>query len=276
MDVMSQPISVIQVGLVGACGKIGVELSKSLGQCLDIDLVLAIDTGKNGCLLTEMAGPDAPAIFVESDLEAALQKKTIDVLVDFTHPDAAKKNALIALSHQVAPVIGTSGITSADQEEIRAAAEQYQTPAMIVPNFALGAVLMMKFAEIAAKWFLDAEIIEMHHDQKADAPSGTAYHTAEKIATARQKQPQRREELLKIPCVRGGLVQSVPIHSVRLKGLMAHQRVIFGASGETLTLSHDSIDRTTYNEGVKLAIREIRKQRGLVIGLDTLLFQDQK
>ncbi len=273
---MFQPNSSIKVGLAGACGKIGVELSKSLGQCPDMDLVLAIDTGKSGHCLQEIAGPDAPPLKIEGDLNSAFKKQPVDVLVDFTHPDAAKKNALIALSHKVSPIIGTSGLTDLDQEEIRLAAMRHQTPAMIVPNFALGAVLMIKFAEIAAKWFPDAEIIEMHHDQKIDAPSGTAYHTAEKIAAARSQVPQKREELLKIPGVRGGMVKSVPIHSVRLKGLMAHQRVIFGASGETMTLSHDSIDRTTYNEGVKLAIREVRKQNGLVVGLESLLFQDQK
>lgn len=271
---MSKTIVPIKVCLVGACGRVGAELSKSLGESLDIEIVLAVDLRHKGCSLRELVGPEAPDLIIDHDLESALMREQVDVLVDFTHPAAAKKNALRAIAHQVAPVIGTSGISSSDQEELRKASETHSVPAMVVPNFAIGAVLMMKFAEMAAKWMSDVEIIELHHDQKADAPSGTAYHTAELIAAGRGHQSEAKEEIIHIGGVRGGMVQSVPIHSVRMKGLMAHQQVLFGSQGETLTISHDCLDRTTYTEGVKLAIRKIRKQKGFIVGLDALLFQD--
>ena len=270
---MSKAIVPIKVCLVGASGRVGAELSKTLGESPDIEIVLAVDLHHKGCSLRELVGPEAPDLIIDHDLECALTREQVDVLVDFTHPAAAKKNALRAIAHQVAPIIGTSGITALDQEELREACEKEGVPVMVVPNFAIGAVLMMKFAEMAAKWMPDAEIIELHHDQKADAPSGTAYHTAELIAAARKNQPEAATELIHVEGVRGGVVNSVRVHSVRMKGLMAHQQVIFGSQGETLRISHDCLDRTTYTEGVRLAIREIRKHKGLIVGLDSLLFQ---
>jgi 4-hydroxy-tetrahydrodipicolinate reductase len=146
-------------------------------------------------------------------------------------------------------------------------------PGMVVPNFAIGAVLMMRFAEIAAAWLPDCEIVEMHHDRKEDAPSGTAQMTAQRIGKARTEEPTRLPRAaIKVEGVRGGSVAAVPIHSVRLPGLVAHQIVMFGGPGETLTLRHDSMDRASFMSGVKLCVRKVRTLEGLAVGMDKLIF----
>ena len=166
-----------------------------------------------------------------------------------------------------------TGISEANLEAIRELCEKHNTPGMYVPNFAIGAVLMMHFAEIAAKWLPDAEIIEFHHDRKEDAPSGTAMLTAEKIGNARVSSPTPLPKpLLKAEGARGGLVKEVPVHSVRLPGLLAHQEVIFGGPGETLTIRHDSLDRASFMQGVKLCAKSVRNLKGLTVGLDKILF----
>jgi 4-hydroxy-tetrahydrodipicolinate reductase len=195
------------------------------------------------------------------------------VLVDFSTTASAPVHAEAALRRGVAPIIGATGLGKDALRDIARLCAEHNTPAMYVPNFAIGAVLMMKFAEMAAQWLPDVEIIELHHDKKEDAPSGTSMRTAELISAARKAKPgHRARPSFKVEGVRGGLYQDVTIHSIRLKGLLAHQEVIFGGSGEVLTLRHDSLDRSSFMEGVKLCAREVWKLQGLTVGMDSILF----
>lgn len=268
---MGRPSGIIRVCLVGAAGKMGQETARALAQATGIEVVSAVDRAHPGESLRAIAGPRAPELVIQDKVGAALDADEAHVLVDFTQPGAAANHAESALKRGVAPVIGTSGLSAQDLREMAQAAAENQTPAMVVPNFAIGGVLMMRLAQQAAKWLPEVEIVEMHHDQKLDAPSGTAARTAELIASARQEAPRRAEELVKVEGVRGGSVAGIPVHSVRLKGLVAHQMVMFGGQGETLTIRHDSLDRTSFMPGVILAVREVWNRTGLTIGLDDLL-----
>lgn len=210
------------------------------------------------------------------DLAALLGQTKPDVLVDFTVPDAVMPNARAALSARVAPVVGATGLTETDLAELRELCARHDTPALVAPNFAIGAVLLMRFAAEAARFLPDVEITEMHHERKIDAPSGTAVRTAQLIADARGEAgvvplspPSGVFE--SAPGARGGKVGSVPVHSIRLPGFVASQEVIFGGPGQRLSLRHDSIDRTSFMPGVVLAIRRVRSLPGLVVGLENLL-----
>ncbi|MBX7133340.1 MAG: 4-hydroxy-tetrahydrodipicolinate reductase [Fimbriimonadaceae bacterium] len=254
----------VRVCVAGAAGRMGMESVKALAQADGIEVVAAVDRVRIG----ETAYPGAPAL--SADLGAGLADAT--VLLDFTHPEVAADNASLALSRGVAVVIGTSGVSRDQLDRLRVQAEEAQTPVLVVPNFAIGAVLMMQFAALAAKWMPSAEVIEMHHDQKLDAPSGTATRTAEIIASSRNQAPAVKEgTIMKVACARGGMVESVPVHSVRLPGLVAHQMILFGGPGETLTIRHDSLDRTSFMPGVVLAVRRVWELEGLRIGLDTVM-----
>jgi 4-hydroxy-tetrahydrodipicolinate reductase len=270
---MSLTNNSIKVCLTGARGKVGSTLARTLPSTQDIQVRIALDVQGVGQSLQTTAGPSAPDILVESDLAAALKQEAVDVLVDFSHPTVAAHHALTALQHRVAPIIGTSGLKPQEIEQIRESCLKYETPALIVPNFAIGSILSMKLAELVARWLPQVEIIEYHHDQKADAPSGTALRTAQRIAAARKNTSVPQEELITVEGVRGGRVEEIPVHSVRLKGIMARQDIIFGGNGETLVIQHNAIDRTIYLEGVKLAIRKVRGLQGLVIGLESILFE---
>ncbi|MCO5296396.1 MAG: 4-hydroxy-tetrahydrodipicolinate reductase [Fimbriimonadaceae bacterium] len=264
-------MSAVRVAIAGVAGRMGREVARSLSGSKEFEVVVAVDRAAGGTSLRELVGPSAPDLVVAERLGEALDAVPCDVLVEFTHPSAAFDHAESALRRGVAPVVGTSGLDDASLRELALMCEETGTPAMVVPNFALGAVLMMRFAEMAARWMPHCEVIEMHHDRKADAPSGTAQLTASRIAAARKTAPALREELLHVEGARGGTVQGVPVHSVRLPGLVAHQLVVFGGQGETLTLRHDSLDRSSFMEGVALCVRRVRSLHGLVIGLDTLL-----
>jgi 4-hydroxy-tetrahydrodipicolinate reductase len=177
------------------------------------------------------------------------------------------------MSRGIPFVSGVTGISNQVVEDIRRLTERHSTPAMLVPNFAIGAVLLMRFSEMAAKWIPDAEIIEFHHEKKVDAPSGTAMLTAQRIAAARTSDPVTPPtQVVKAAGARGGDVDGVPVHSVRMPGLLAHQLVMFGASGELLTLRHDTVDRAVYMPGIKLCVRGVRSLSGLTMGMDRLLF----
>ena len=215
-----------------------------------------------------------PDLVVEGKLGIGLDNARADVLIDFTIASAASMHAESALKRKVAPLIGTTGLESQMLREIKRLCEEHDTPAMYVPNFAIGAVLMMRFSELAARWMPDVEIVEMHHDGKLDAPSGTSMRTAELIDAARQSRPAAKAKpAFKVEGVRGGSHKDVPIHSVRLRGLVAHQQVMFGGNGEVLTIRHDSLDRASFMEGVKLCAREIRNLKGLTVGMEPLLFR---
>jgi 4-hydroxy-tetrahydrodipicolinate reductase len=212
------------------------------------------------------------------DLVKEIEKGQPDVMIDFTVPASVRNNIVVALSHRVAPIVGTTGLSADDRSEIAKICIESKTGALIAPNFALGAVLLMQFAREAAKYFPDAEIIEMHHEKKLDAPSGTAVLTAEMIAEGRQGAPPTalpEDAFEKIKGSRGGkAVGNIPVHSVRLPGFVASEMVVFGGAGQTLTLRHDSIDRLSFMPGIVYAVRQaerIKSGAELIYGLENLL-----
>ena len=229
-----------------------------------------IDAVKNDSEL-EFDG-EVDGMKVEKNLSDAIEKFKPDVMVDFTRPDSVFKNVMTALEKKVSPVVGTTGLTDEQKNKIRDAAEKNNTPAFIAPNFAIGAVLMMLLSQKVAKYMPDVEIIELHHDKKLDAPSGTAELTAKMIAEVREKHFQGNpDEKEKIPHSRGADYEGMKIHSVRLPGYVAHQEVIFGGLGQTLTIRHDSTGRDSFMPGVLLACKKVRGLKGLTVGLDKIL-----
>jgi 4-hydroxy-tetrahydrodipicolinate reductase len=251
----------IRVAVLGAAGKMGREVCRALADARDMDLVAAVDP--------DHAGQDVSGVVVGS-LDA-LDQAGAGVAVDFTRASSVLGNARRCLERGVHVVIGTSGVAPDELEEIGRLAERGDANAFVAPNFAIGAVLMMRFAEQAARYFDAAEVIELHHDQKADAPSGTAIATAERIAAVRagEWKPPGGDEAHR--GARGADVEGVRIHSVRLPGLVAHHEVILGGPGQTLRIRHDSADRTSFMPGVLLAIRSVASRPGLTVGLDALL-----
>lgn len=244
----------IKVAVLGAKGRMGSETVKAISAAVDLELVAQLD--------------------LEDSLET-LTAQGAQVIVDFTHPDAVMKNLEFAINNGIHVVVGTTGFEDKRLAEIKGWLDKnQQVGAVIAPNFGLGAVLMMQFAAKAARYFESVEIIELHHPEKADAPSGTATRTAELInqerkAANRPAMPDKTSTSL--PGARGAKVGEVPVHSVRLRGLVAHQEVLLGDQGETLSIRHDSIDRTGFMPGVLLAVREVVKRPGLTFGLEHLM-----
>jgi 4-hydroxy-tetrahydrodipicolinate reductase len=233
-------------------------------------LVAAIDANANGEVLP---GEDGGSLTVTDEIDALSQAEA-DVVVDFTHPKAVMDNIRWCVRHAVDIVVGTTGLTVEDFDEIRGLIEEEgsESNVFVAPNFALGAVLMMRFAADAAKHFPFVEIIELHHDGKADAPSGTAIATAHVVARARGEAPRRRvESEERVEGARGATIEGISVHSVRLPGLVAHQEVILGAPGQTLSIRHDSTDRASFMPGVMLAVKNIKRHPGLTIGLENIL-----
>ena len=247
----------IKVGVIGAKGRMGSETVKAITNSKDLELVSAIDLG---------------------DLLDSLVKSGAQVIVDFTHPDTVMKNLEFAINNGISVVVGTTGFDENKLNQIRTwLAKNPKVGALIAPNFGLGAVLMMQFAAKASKYFESAEIVELHHPNKADAPSGTALRTAEMITESRKaakKDPMPDATTSSLSGARGAKVGDVPVHSVRLRGLVAHQEVILGDLGETLTIRHDSIDRTGFMPGVLLGIRKIVTTPGLTYGLEYFMDLD--
>lgn len=251
----------IRVAVLGACGKMGREVVRAVASADDMELVGACDVVCEGL----------PAVEVQSDFEAMLNETKPDVVVDFAKP-FVMANAVLALERAVAPIIGTTGLKPEELEVLDRFAQQAGIAAMVIPNFAVGAVLMMKFAAEAAKYMPDVEIIELHHDKKIDAPSGTAIMTAEMIDAARKSaEAEPVKSAGADHPARGEKRNGIHVHSVRLPGLVAHQEVLFGGTGQTLSIRHDSIDRTSFMPGVLLAIRRAKEFRGLIYGLDGLM-----
>ncbi len=252
----------IKVLVNGALGRMGRTVCGAVNDDSELELVGAVDAYAG-----EVCG-----LTVETNLDAALKRLAPDVMVDFTRPAVVFDNVMIALANKVSPVVGTTGLSDEAKEKIRALAEANDTPAFIAPNFALGAVLMMLLSRQVAKYMPDVEIIELHHDKKLDAPSGTAELTAKMIAEVRPPHKQGHpDEVERLPHVRGAEVDGIRIHSVRLPGYVAHQEVIFGGLGQTLTIRHDSTGRDSFMPGVVLACKKVRNLRGLTVGLDKLL-----
>lgn len=262
----------IKVAVSGAAGRMGREVVKTVCAQSDMQLVGAIDRERAGEDSGMVSGIAANGVPIQDRPAEALDQIRPDVLVDFTIASASAHIAQMAIKRGVRAIIGTSGLSAQERSAIRQEAEQQGVAALLVPNFAIGAVLMMKFAEQAARYFPNFEIIELHHDKKLDAPSGTASRTAEHLSRCRtEKARSFAREKVTIDGVRGGELAGVKIHSVRLPGLVAHQEVLFGGEGELLTIRHDSLDRASFMPGVLLAIRGVGGLRGLVVGLENLL-----
>lgn len=242
----------MRVGVLGAKGKVGATMCEAVRSAADLTLSAEVDAG------------DALSLFTDS---------ATDVVIDFTHPDVVMDNLKFLIGNGIHAVVGTTGFTDARIEQVRSwLAAGPDIGVLIAPNFAIGAVLSMHFAQKAAPYFESAEVIELHHPQKADAPSGTATRTAQLIAEARKGLPPNPDATSTgLPGARGADVDGIPVHSVRVTGLVAHQEVLFGTMGETLTIRHDSLDRTSFVPGVLLAVRHIAQRPGLTIGIEALL-----
>lgn len=261
----------IRVAVAGAKGRMGQEVVKMVLGDPELSLVAAIDSTLDGVPVSEVLGLETPVLFYRS-LTYALDATQPDVLVDFTVPDSVKTNAVAAIDAGVRPVIGTTGLQPEEIEQLDHRCRQRGIGGIVAPNFAIGAVLMMHFAALAAKYFPHVEIIEYHHDQKLDAPSGTSLKTAELISLARKEMKQGHPlEEERLDGVRGGYYHGFRIHSVRLPGLVAHQEVLFGAPGQTLSIRHDSMNRESFMPGVNLAIKKVMTLQGMVYGLEHLL-----
>ena len=258
----------IKVVVQGALGRVGREIIKTLCREPKTQIVGAVelDVAEDSLPMPDRYG----GVPFSSDLDYILTSCQPDVLVHFTIAHATMPAVRIATKRGVNLVIGTTGLTANDIAEIDRLSLAHQVGAVVAPNFALGAVILMHLAKVAAKYFDYAEIIELHHHLKADAPSGTALSTAKAMAEAKGK-PFSVPEQRKASNSRGEQVEGVTIHSVRLPGLMAHQEIMLGGPGQTLSIRHDTINRECYMPGVMLAIKEVVKRKGLIYGLDTLL-----
>ena len=268
----------------GALGRMGSEVVNSVLNSSDCELVAAIDTNKknNGENISQLLNLKKSDVLVSNDLEGSLcsisqdyrNEKIKPVLVDFTHPDSVYENTRSAIAYGISPVVGTTGLTPSQINDLAIFAQKANIGCAIIPNFSVGMVLLQQAASVAAKFYDNIELIEMHHNQKADSPSGTCIKTAEMIEEYPKKYNQsliKESESLK--GVRGGVRDSgLNILSIRLPGLLAHQVVIMGSPGETYTIKHDTIDRKAYMPGVLQAIRKIGKFDSLIYGLEKLIF----
>jgi len=242
----------MRVAVLGSKGKVGATMVQAVTAAEDLSLSAEVDAGDPLNLLTD---------------------SNTEVVIDFTHPDVVMANLEFLIDHGIHAVVGTTGFTDERLQKVRSwLAAKRGVSVLIAPNFAIGAVLSMHFAKQAAPFFESVEVIELHHPQKADAPSGTAARTAALIAEARKGLPPNPDATSTgLPGARGADVDGVPVHSVRLAGLVAHQEVLFGTLGETFTIRHDSIDRTSFVPGVLLAVRRVAEHPGLTIGIESLL-----
>jgi len=243
----------IKVGVLGARGRMGAEVVRAVQEAADLELVAALDLGDS--------------------LETLLSEQA-EVVVDFTTPDSVMANLEFLLAHNIHVVVGTTGFNETRVVQVRSWLTNSKSGVLIAPNFAIGAVLMMEFAAKAAHYFESAEIVELHHPNKVDAPSGTAVRTAELMSESRKAAGINQvpdATTTSLPGARGAMVGSVPIHSIRLRGLVAHQEVLPGGIGETLTIRHDSIDRVGFMPGVLLGIRKVSAYPGLTFGLENYM-----
>jgi 4-hydroxy-tetrahydrodipicolinate reductase len=236
----------VNVIVNGAFGKMGQEAAKAISAATDLDLVASLGRG--------------------DDLAAEIARLKADVVLDLTTPGAVFDNAVVIINAGARPVIGTTGLSEQEISQLTSLCETKKRGGMIVPNFAIGAVLAMRFAEISAKYFEYAEIIEMHHEEKADAPSGTAMKAAQMISAVRPNKAALSTETVK--GAMGARVNSVPVHSVRMPGLLAHLQVMFGSEGQTLTIRHDALGRDAFMPGIVLSCQKVMLLNELVYGLE--------
>ena len=243
-----------RVGVLGARGRMGQQVCKAVDAASDLYLVAMVDAG---------------------DLLSSVADAGAQVLIDFTHPDVVMDNSRFALDHGIHAVVGTTGFTAERLDTVREwLAEHPGLGVIVAPNFGIGAILSMKFAQTAARFYESAEVIELHHAGKVDAPSGTAVRTASLIAQARAEAglgPVPDATVQSLEGARGAEVDGVHVHAVRAPGLVAHQEIIFGTEGETLTIRHDSLDRSSFMPGVLLAARSVPSHPGLTVGIESLL-----
>jgi 4-hydroxy-tetrahydrodipicolinate reductase len=259
----------IRVGVFGAGGRMGSTVCRAVLDAPDLELVAAVDPFHAGIDLDQLG---VPGTHLQVAAKAtALEAAGAQVAVDFTVVDAARANLRWCAEHGVHAVVGTTGFADDELVEYAELFGRSSANAVIAPNFAIGAVLMMRFAELAAPFFDSAEIIELHHEHKVDAPSGTALHTAQRMAAASKEWLDDPTTTVVAPGARGGAVEGIAIHSVRLRGLVAHQEVVLGTTGQTLSIRHDTIDRSSFMPGVLLAVRKVADAPGLTVGLDALL-----
>ena len=261
----------IRVGVIGAAGRMGLMVCRAVAEADDMALVAAIDRSKVGQNVGALIGHPEIAVPISDELDRLLEAEA-EVAIDFTHPDVAMENIRFCIDHAIHLVVGTSGISQEDLQAIERMIgdEGAESNVIVASNFALGAVLMLRFAAQAVRFFPAVEVVELHHDQKADAPSGTAIATVQRIEQERAE-PWRGPLDESLEGVRGGDVDGIRIHSVRLPGLVAHQEVIFGGQGQTLTIRHDSTDRSSFMPGVLMAARAVMTRPGLTVGLEPLL-----
>lgn len=258
----------MRVGVIGAGGRLGTVACHALAGADDVELVAAVQPSAAGQDLGDLVGV-GHGVQVAGDLDALAG--AVDVAVEVTRPPNGARHAARLLELGVHAVVGTSGVTDDEVDELRPRAEGAGVNVLVVPNFALGAVLLQQFAEQAARHLPHVEVVELHHDGKADAPSGTALATAGRIADARAAAPTVVGGDDEHPGARGFTHRGVPVHAVRLPGLVAHQEVLFGGTGELLTLRHDSMSRESFAAGILLAVRGVPDLSGVTVGLDALL-----
>ncbi len=271
--------STIPVVVNGAGGKMGREVIKAVSSASDMTLVGAVDSNPDyiGQDVGEIAGCGPLEIPIVNDLQSVLVLATTSkiqgVMVDFTHPDGVYENVRSAIAYGVRPVVGTTGLSNQQIKELGEFADKASTGVLIIPNFSIGMVLLQQASVVASKYFDNVEIIELHHNQKADAPSGTAIKTAQMLAGfGKTYNPPLVEEKEHLQGARGSVAEdNIRIHSVRLPGLIAHQEVIFGAQGQIYTLRHDTTNRSCYMPGVLLAIRKVVELKSLIYGLEKIL-----
>ena len=269
----------IPIVVNGAAGKMGREVIKAVAEADDLMLLGAVDRNPKviGQDAGEVAGIGAVEVPILDDLQGILvmatQEQIQGVMVDFTHPDGVYENVRTAIAYGVRPVVGTTGLSTEQIGDLADFAEKASTGALIIPNFSIGMVLLQQAAIAASQYFDHVEIIELHHNQKADSPSGTAIKTAQMLAQlGKTYNPPSVAETEKLPGARGSTAdENIRIHSVRLPGLIAHQEVIFGAPGQIYTLRHDTSDRSCYMPGVLLSIRKVTQLKSLVYGLEKIL-----
>lgn len=255
------------VAVFGAGGRMGRTVCAAVMDDPDLDLVAAVDPHHAGIDLRQVTGLDTDVV-IGSDAQS-LAGTDVDVAVDFTLVDAARANMTWCAEHGVHSVVGTSGL---DEADVARARRQFTTSGCVIaPNFAIGAVLMMHFAELAAPWFETADIVETHHDAKVDAPSGTAMATAARMAAASSTWAADPTANLVLDGARGADVDGIRLHSLRVRGMVAHQEVVLGTTGQSLTIRHDSYDRASFMPGVLLAVKAVADHPGVTVGLDRLL-----
>jgi 4-hydroxy-tetrahydrodipicolinate reductase len=262
----------MRVGVFGAGGRMGATVCRAVADDPALELVAAVDPHHAGLDIRHVTGVDVQGLQVHGHPDA-FADANVEVAVDFTELAAARENLAWCAENGVHAVVGTTGFTEADLARLT---EQFPagggTNCFIAPNFAIGAVIMMKMAELAAPWFDSAEIIELHHDGKVDAPSGTAMLTAQRMASASDHWTPDPTKTEVLEGARGGAGPAgIRVHAVRLRGLVAHQEVLLGTTGQSLVIRHDSYDRSSFMPGVLLAIKRVADHPGLTIGLDNLL-----